>query len=1052
MKNIDVGFEHVDKILHIADVHIRNYKRHKEYRQVFRKLYKEAKLLPKNSLIYVAGDIVHTKTDISPELVQIVSEFLNKLANIRPTVIIAGNHDANLNNKSRLDSLTPIVDNLANDNLFYLRDSGIYSIADIDFVVYSILDEPEKWPNAKDSKSKNRVGVFHGAVNNSKTDAGYTVRDENLPLKTFDGCHMVMLGDIHKYQFLNKSETTAYAGSLIQQNFGESFENHGYVIWDVPSRKAEFFNIANDYGYYTLRIKDGILPNIDDIPKYPRLRFITENTTQAQVKEMLVEIRKKCRVHDFVVIKGDRLSNISNNSRGSIAITKDIRDSEYQNKLIEEHLERNFPIIDDSILKRVRNINRDLNKLLPDVEIGRNINWKPKTFEFSNMFSYGENNVINFDNMKGAIGIFAANHAGKSAILDALAYCIFDKCSRTKMAAAVINNKKNNFKCKLNFEIDGVDYFIERRGKRKKDGGARVDVDFWMIGEDGNPISLNGDQRVYTNRNIRGYLGHYEDFALTALSVQNNNTGFIDKTQTEKKDLLAQFLDISVFEELYHYANEEIKDVQVLLKDFKNTDFSQNLHEENILLEDLKKKYKEIEKEKSVLLKNEKAVNKKIIEYTSKIISLDPEVPESSESLQDELKRITREITFAKSKLEKYSKYTTENKSEYLEVSETLKSLDKKDIELNNSLYEEKSKELVKIKHDIEMMKVKVKNKLETVNQLHSHEYDPDCEFCSNNSFVKSAEKAREELPRLKVETESLLENKTNLEQVISTLSEAPVKLKQFNSLESKLSTIKQYQAEIRVKTVQRESEISTKDSRKILVEKLIEKYHKNKRSILANRRVNEKINIKDSELDTIKQSLSDVNSRLQKSYSDISVCQKTIENILDSIDRAHDLEERLKAYEYYLNAIQRDGVPYELISEILPYVEEEVNLILSQITDFSIRFETDGRNINTFIVYSDDEKWALEMTSGMEKFVSSLAIRVALINVSNLPRPNFLAIDEGFGNLDSGNLNSIFSLFDYLKLNFDFMIVISHIDLMKDATDNLLEITQTKGYSHVVY
>jgi DNA repair exonuclease SbcCD ATPase subunit len=1047
-----VDFDSVEKILHIADVHIRNYKRHKEYRQVFRKLYKEAKALPKNSLIYVAGDIVHTKTDISPELVQIVSEFLNKLANIRPTVIIAGNHDANLNNSSRLDSLSPIVDNLSNENLFYLRNSGIYTIADVDFIVYSVLDNTDKWPNAKDSKSKNRIGLFHGAVNNSKTDAGYTVRDENLPLKTFDGCHMVMLGDIHKFQHLNKGETVTYAGSLIQQNFGESFENHGYVIWDIASRKAEFFNIPNDYGYYTLRIKDGKLPNIDDIPKYPRLRFITENTTQAQIKELLIEIRKRCRVHDYVVIKGDRLSNISNNSRGSIAITKDIRDAEYQNKLIVEHLERNFPIIDESILKRIRNINRDLNKLLPDVEIGRNINWKPKRFEFSNMFSYGENNVIEFDNMKGAIGIFAPNHAGKSAILDSLAYCIFDKCSRTKMAAAVINNKKNNFKCKLNFEIDGVDYFIERRGKRKKDGGARVDVDFWMIGEDGNPISLNGDQRVYTNKNIRGYLGNYDDFALTALSVQNNNTGFIDKTQTEKKDLLAQFLDISVFEELYHYANEEIKDVQVLLKDFKNTDFSQKLHEENILQESLKKNYSEIEKEKSNLLKDEKTVNKKIIEYTSKMITLDPEVPESPDALQAELKSLAKDISTSESKLNKYSKYTVENKSEFLDVSNNLKKLNKEKISSDNSLYNNKNKSLVKLNHKIDLMKIKVKNKLETVNQLHCHEYDPDCEYCSNNSFVKSAEKAREELPKLKLESEKLLKDKKILEQDILTLSNAPTDLKNLTSLESKLATIKQYQSEIKVKTVQRQSEISTKKARKIEVERLIEKYHKNRRSILANKRVGEKILLKESELEEVKESLSQVNSKLQQSFSDISVCQKTIENILDSIERAHDLEERLKAYEYYLNAIQRDGVPYELISEILPYVEEEVNLILSQITDFSIQFETDGRNINTFIVYSDDERWALEMTSGMEKFVSSLAIRVALINVSNLPRPNFLAIDEGFGNLDSGNLNSIFSLFDYLKLNFSFMIVISHIDLMKDATDNILEITQTKGYSQVMY
>tara|TARA_R100001015_G_C4634934_1_gene202751 strand:+ start:2415 stop:5570 length:3156 start_codon:yes stop_codon:yes gene_type:complete len=1050
--HIDVGFESVDKILHIADVHIRNYKRHKEYRQVFRKLYKEAKLLPKNSLIYVAGDIVHTKTDISPELVQIVSEFLNKLANIRPTVVIAGNHDANLNNKSRLDSLTPIIENLSNKNLHYLRDSGIYSMADVDFIVYSILDEPESWPNAKDSKSKNRIGVFHGAVNNSKTDAGYTVRDENLPLKTFDGCHMVMLGDIHKYQHLNKAETVTYAGSLIQQNFGESFENHGYVIWDIATRKSTFFNIVNDYGYYTLRVKDGILPNIDDIPKYPRLRFITENTTQAQIKEMLIEIRKKCRVHDFVVIKGDKLSNISNNSRGSIAITKDIRDSEYQNKLIEEHLERNFPIIDDSILKRVRNINRDLNKLLPDIEIGRNISWKPKRFEFSNMFSYGENNVINFDSIKGATGIFAPNHAGKSAILDALAYCIFDKCSRTKMAAAVINNKKNNFTCKLNFEIDGVDYFIERRGKRKKDGGARVDVDFWMVGEDGNPISLNGDQRVYTNKNIRGYLGNYDDFALTALSVQNNNTGFIDKTQTEKKDLLAQFLDISVFEELYHYANEEIKDVQVLLKDFKNTDFSQKLHEENILLEQLNKNYKEIEKERAVLLKVEKSANKKIIEYTSKLIRLDSDVPESVESLKESLKELKSQLKEENGKLKKYEKYTEENKKLFVELSEKIKQYDKVVLTDNSKRYNTIDKKLQKVIGNIELMKVKVKNKLETVNRLHDHEYDPDCEYCKNNTFVKNAESAKQELPKLKLETDKLLTEKSSLELEKNNLKSSVKNLEELLTLENKLALHVKYQSEIKVKKVTRESNINATELNIKNTESSIDKFFENKRSIVSNNKMNESISKKELELDNIKEDLSETNERLQSSFSDISVCKKTIENILESIDRAHDLEERLKAYEYYLSAIQRDGVPYELISEILPYVEEEVNLILSQIVDFSIKFETDGRNINTFIVYSDEEKWALEMTSGMEKFVSSLAIRVALITVSNLPRPNFLAIDEGFGNLDSANLNSIFSLFDYLKLNFDFMIVISHIDLMKDATDNILEISQRKGYSHVTY
>ena len=43
MNKIDIGFEKVECIAHIADVHIRNLRRHKEYKQVFRKLYKDLK-------------------------------------------------------------------------------------------------------------------------------------------------------------------------------------------------------------------------------------------------------------------------------------------------------------------------------------------------------------------------------------------------------------------------------------------------------------------------------------------------------------------------------------------------------------------------------------------------------------------------------------------------------------------------------------------------------------------------------------------------------------------------------------------------------------------------------------------------------------------------------------------------------------------------------------------------------------------------------------------------------------------------------------------------
>jgi exonuclease SbcC len=93
---------------------------------------------------------------------------------------------------------------------------------------------------------------------------------------------------------------------------------------------------------------------------------------------------------------------------------------------------------------------------------------------------------------------------------------------------------------------------------------------------------------------------------------------------------------------------------------------------------------------------------------------------------------------------------------------------------------------------------------------------------------------------------------------------------------------------------------------------------------------------------------------------------------------------------------------------------------------------------------------WPLELSSGMERFISSLAMRVGLINVCNLPRANFLAIDEGFGNMDSDNLNSIYMLFQYLKSQFQFAFVVSHIESMRDTVDSLLEISKIDGFSNV--
>ena len=117
----------IKTIAHLADIHIRKLHRFREYRDVFKRLYIKLKEVNPD-LIYIGGDIVHGKLDNSPEEVRLVADFFLNLCDIAPTLVIPGNHDCNLNNKSREDALSPIVDLVKkiNPNLMYWKKTGVY--------------------------------------------------------------------------------------------------------------------------------------------------------------------------------------------------------------------------------------------------------------------------------------------------------------------------------------------------------------------------------------------------------------------------------------------------------------------------------------------------------------------------------------------------------------------------------------------------------------------------------------------------------------------------------------------------------------------------------------------------------------------------------------------------------------------------------------------------------------------------------------------------------------------------------------------------------------
>ena len=1054
----------VDYIYHLADLHIRNLKRHKEYREILNQFLVDVDSQKKeNAVIYLAGDIAHAKTEMSPELVREITWFFNECANRFPTFVITGNHDCNLNNMDRLDVLTPICDNLNNPNLYYLRDTGTTHINDeLTFTVYSILDKKANWPLGKDVKGKKKICFFHGPVDAARTDIGYVVSSNNFTPDMFDGFDMVLMGDIHKRQIVqqrdkaNGKPIVVYAGSVVQQNHGEYLENHGYLLWDVKNETFEEFNIHNDYGYLTIDVTNGVIPQwvMDEIgtklPKQPRLRVRFQETEAGDIKLVSTELQKMFNISEITVTRQDTLNSMKTKNRNARNLAGNVKDVNVQNGLIKEYLERQF-LLDDETLNKVIEINNNVNTKITHEDTD-NILWIPKKFEFSNMFSYGEGNKIEFDKAKGIIGLFAPNTQGKSSLFDSLSFCIFDKCSRAFKATHIMNNQKDTFSCKFNFEIDGIDYFIERQAHTTKTEKVKVNVNFWRV-VDGIDESLNGDERRDTNDVIKKYLGTYEDFVMTSLSLQGNNALFIDKSQSERKDILAQYIGVNVFDKLFDVVNEDNKEAAILLKNFKKDDFSLRLAELDEIVNTNGKVFNELVEKKDEFEQDKTEVERKLSNLESQIqqttLSIDLDVETKR------LESFTSSLETNNGKLVKMGEQLTQAEgivSELIESQSHLSKYNGIDIEVVYSNYQEEQKNLIEAEKVYSNAKLYLSLAEEKIKHLDKHEYDPNCKYCCDNTFVKDAMVAKNALPELEAIVKQALVDATGIQQTLDRWDDVEdayksyqSKNKEVNDSKTLVSRIKEYISKTKLDI--RDSEDGIKDSTS-----KIEEYHRNKEQIELNKQLRKDITDTKEVINGIKKQIKEVDDEKLSINSIVSKAKQEKEGIEGRIAQIKKLEETNKLYDYYLDAVKRDGISYELISRTLPAIEGEINNILGQIVDFSMNLQMDGKNVNAYINYGDNRKWPLEMCSGMEKFVSGLAIRVALINICNLPRPNFLVIDEGFGTLDSENLQSLFMAFAYLKTQFEFVIVISHIDSMRDVVDSLLEIKKDNGFSSVKF
>ena len=1046
------------KIAHIADTHIKNLKFHYEYKKVFEQLYE---ILRKENVDYIVhcGDIAHTKTQISPEFVELCSDFFSNLASIAPTYIILGNHDGNLKNSTRQDALSPIVKALNLPDLYLLKNAGETVLEpDLALNVLSVFDE-DNWVAPSD-QSRINIALYHGAIGGVSTDVGWVMDHGDHDIGVFAGHDFAMLGDIHKTnQILDTEGRVRYCGSTVQQNHGET-NDKGFLIWEIEDKnefRVSHHVLLNPKPFVTIELTPkGRMPKGTKIPPTSRLRLVSNNNLPLDVMRKAVEVAK----HRF---KPESITflNRAAGERGTVEVgsgfkVENLRDKGVQEDLIREYLVDYQPT--EQMLERVFELNRKYNSKIEETEeVARNVNWNLNKFEWDNLFNYGEGNSVDFNNLNGIVGIFGKNYSGKSSIIDGLLYTMFNTTSKNERKNYnIINQNKKDCIGRVELQVGDKTYTIERQSEkyvRKLKGEvtneARTFLEFsGMDPAVGEETSLNGTTRNETDAHIRKRFGTVEDFLLTSMSSQLDSLSFIKEGSTRRKEILAKFLDLDIFEKKFKLAHEDSADLKAVIRRIGDTDYNTDIAVAEV-------QHDEAQGALGDEVASCEALRVSLASATRKQESLTAQI-DSIPAERLDIKNLLETRAALEKKIEDTDVNIGELKQENQDYEEKLQEYDDflTTIDIEDLLAQKESYDEFKQKYEETVNKARLMDndyksmtkKLHLLDEVPCGNSFPTCQFISD------AHLAAVELPSLEVEIVDKIEEAKNYKTKVVSVNSAEM-----------IGLIENYNNTI----IQKNNiEIEKRDN-KVSIEKLYAKMKSYRDNLRA---TNEKIDLYEEKKDLIKNIEKLINSRTAVDQqivdlrADIAETEESInhhhrqlgsmeQKVVDLKEKKRELDEireEYAAYDLFMRCTHSNGIAYDIIKKRLPVINGEIAKVLSNIVDFDVFFQEDGRKLDILIKHPKHEPRPIEMGSGAEKTVAAMAIRLALLSVSSLPKGNIFILDEPGTALDAENMEGFIRILQLIKMYFKTVILISHVDSLKDIVDLEITIDKKDGFARV--
>ena len=788
----------------------------------------------------------------------------------------------------------------------------------------------------------------------------------------------------------------------------------------------DLFNPPKDlnYSYMTHKLDTSTLEN-------PYIQVVwednPENFTQERIRRVKAYFEKKYSSKNVnVVTKVKAVDNVMQ----SVDVSMNILDVNYQRELIDKFLdlseqpkETKEKVFDlDSVVE---------GKIAAEkAEVTAFKKWYIKKIEFSNFLSYGDNQTLDFDKIKGITTIESnpPNFGGKTVLtVDLLLFLFFNTTTKTSKAEEIFNRFRDTNKVNVRGEIqiDGEDYIIvrevERKLSKKGEWNVSTKLDFFKKLADGSLQNFTGEQRRETEAFIKSSIGDINDFLMTILTTATNLEELIESKPTARGQVLSRFLGLDSLKLKEETAKEmtsnfqksmlsNVYDVETLKQQIVECNDSIGLEQENI---------KTFEKE----LKESNDRIKKGQEYRDDLIK------KKHTGLDEELLRINPNTL----------------ETEILQFDMNIQSVQNQMNEIKvvepSSYYHEDQHDEAKEK--LSEMKVKV-GTLETKiqdfeSEIKGFEGGLQCQYCgivlAQSEYTENKKK---ELGDLRID----LSNSQTLLEGLDKDEKSFVQLKSEFDLYEKNKLIKE----------KYEIQIESLGLKKKEVKDRLERFRKDQQKLEENKKIDETLMKADLRLDELQRERDGINFKITNANNNIKRHQDKISENQNNIQKIGEEFEKLKIYKLYLEVFGKNGISKLIMKNMMPVINSELQRLLMDSAEFKLEVRISDKNEVEFwmIDNSTGIEKLMASGSGYERTIASLALRAVLSKVCSLPKPNVVVFDEVFGKISNENLEMVAEFFHKIKSYFEKILVITHNPLVSQWADSIVRIEKTDNISKV--